>query len=751
MSKFATGSVVGQETGLGIAGLNIDIEDMSRLHDGQILNKDPFVTDASGNFNLEYAPYAFNTTRPGAQARELRLTIRLGRHVLKEIFQNEGAFGDTIDFDKIEFASAEAESWLATLSTGKETRVSTGNAIRWLVDNVDAWQKTAQVIKSASTLDVMQLEIQVGDFKKDNPVVVLDFPTPPRPQLSGSTIVDKNDDRIEKSLLSIATKQPAPTDVRVQIPVMSLDPNILRDIGIAITPGAILLGLGAAGLFFIGGLVFSFLDPLLGIAVYTAGVAVAAVALVLAIAAYVVPNMPQYFADWYRKLFDIPELQKWFNDAATSGIDSSHVRVRQLKERSFNVTHAKLVMDRGKEAILLGSPLEQVYFDSPEHAIDAAWRGGSASKGPIHDVSVGVRGPALKDMQDLFNSHWKVAAPADPLPELQTPDPQTAGEAEFNSTVQIVLTLDQMFSGPGQNDGEKGVLEAYLRAIHFAKRFIYIENQYFHHPLVARALIDALTANADLVVILLLNICPDMPYYLRWQRKKIGLIVDELTKKYGQNAVQTRFRVFSCFSHAAPDGIHLKPHLIDNYLHTKTAIIDNVWATVGSANLDGASLDAQDYGKSLVKGEVRHTEANVLVYEATPTTPSAVDALRRQLWAEHLGILKGGQPGALDVQSADLDDSPTVNWLDFWSKKADAKLNGLKNDPSVVSPVHILPVDFDYGSDFDRSFVTRWFHALADSFLDHHYALASYLNHSSLNADDFDLSPPTNSPFSYGP
>ena len=160
MSTSATGSVV-DEKGKGIEGLNVDIEDVSQLHDGQILNQDPVVTDALGNFTLRYAPYAFDPHEPGAQPRKLRLTIRLGRLVLKEVLQNEGDLSDTIAFDKIVLHRADTVSRRVTLGTGVEQRVSHGNAIRWLADNVDGWEHAAKVVKKASTLDVMQLEIDV--------------------------------------------------------------------------------------------------------------------------------------------------------------------------------------------------------------------------------------------------------------------------------------------------------------------------------------------------------------------------------------------------------------------------------------------------------------------------------------------------------------------------------------------------------------------------------------------------------------
>ncbi|MBV9391705.1 MAG: hypothetical protein JOY96_07430 [Verrucomicrobia bacterium] len=737
MSRSATGSVVDRETGAGIPGLNIDIEDVSQVHDERVLNEKPVLTDASGNFTISYAPYAFNTTKPGAQARELRLTVRLGRLVLKELFQNEGAFSDTIAFDKIVLPRKEATSRRVTLGTGEETRVSQGNAVRLLADNVDAWERTAQVIKNAATLDIMQLEMDVNSFDdagptKEEPAVIFDFDAADK-LADGNFIISAKDDRMERSILEAATKH---VDVRIQIPTMALDPRLTLFVGI----GSIVVI--SAILFFLIDLVFV-VGLLVLLALFLAGA-------------------PAGFRDLYRRKFKEPDIKAWFDQAALSGINMSPVTVRELKHRSFNITHAKVVIDRGKEAILLGSPFEQVYFDSPDHLIQSGRRGPKASKGPIHDVSVGVRGPALKDFQELFNSHWKFTEPAETLPDPTVPGEITTPDSdEFLSTLQLALTLDRMFSGPGESDGEKGILEAYLRAIHFAQRFIYIENQYFHHPIVIQALVDAMIANPNLVVILLLNISPDMPFYLRWQRRGVGRIVQALTAKYGEDGVKTRFRVFSSFSHSAAEqptqaNPKPRPRLLDNYLHTKTAIVDNNWATVGSANLDGASMDSEDYLRSALDGEVRHTEANVVIYEDEPVASPAVDALRRRLWAEHLGIVVNNQPGVLDVNSSSLSDSPATNWLTFWSQKADEKLSQLKSDPNKVSLIHVLPVDFDYGADTDRSFLTTFIHNLKDAFADH-YALESYLNHMfgqdkppKRTAADFDLSPPPNFPFTYG-
>jgi hypothetical protein len=173
-----------------------------------------------------------------------------------------------------------------------------------------------------------------------------------------------------------------------------------------------------------------------------------------------------------------------------------------------------------------------------------------------------------------------------------------------------------------------------------------------------------------------------------WQQKAIDKIAGSLKDA----AAKARFGVFSAWTHAPSDSAHPKPRLVDNYLHTKSALIDNRWATVGSANLDGASLDSIQYARAAFGGDVRNTEGNLVVFEEPGTQNSAVDALRRRLWSEHLGIA--------DAKSDLLQDAPDKNWLDVWRAVAQRKLDGLKNNldqvlgfdgPSTGIQSHVLP------------------------------------------------------------
>ena len=664
MTTSAVGLVV-DEHDVGISGLNVIIEDVSQQFDVLL---DSQTTNAQGAFGLRYVGYAFAPSTPGRQIRKLRLRVRVGQHVVKEIVQDDLPTDDHITFPKIRLTREEAVSWWATLGTGKASRKTEGNAIRWLADNEEGWSRVATVIANASqrfaadpnhkpALDVMQLTIDCGKFHPDvgtnkglleeDPFVVLRFDPDPDPDTvptkrltaANKRNLNEKDMRIERTILD-AYRNGA--EVRIQLPKPTLDKHGLTVVGTVV--------LGTASFMLLGGVV----------------AIIAGVVLLLELIGLVYAG-----AKAKSKSPGPPPMIQWFKDAGAQP-GRAPVSVKQLHMRSNQFTHAKLVIDRGREALLLGSPMEQDYYDSLQHAIDDPRRGKSAKKGPIHDVSVGVRGPAVGHMQELFNNHWNLAASDDKLPVAAPTLPgiaQTDDANEFITTVQFVRTLDAMFTedfDPPAPNGEQGVLEAYLRAIHFAERFIYIENQYFNNDIITRALIDALAAKPMLVVILFLNSAPDMPLYLKWQQQAI----DQIAGSLKDAAAKARFGVFSAWSHAKSNTEHPKPRLVDNYLHTKCAVIDNRWATVGSANLDGASLDSIQYARSIFAGDVRNTEGNLVVFEEAGAQPSAVDALRRRLWSEHLGIV--------DPRSPVLDDAPAKNWLDVWRATAQRKLDGLK-------------------------------------------------------------------------
>jgi phosphatidylserine/phosphatidylglycerophosphate/cardiolipin synthase-like enzyme len=650
VSTSGQGTVVGGD-GAGIGGLTVVLEDVSTLFDRSLARGE---TTSTGAFSLTYED-DFSETG----SRELRLRIRVGQHVVREDKRPDVSSAQ-LSYGQIQLPGTEGTSVLATLATGAPSRFSQGNALEWLCDDVDAWKRVADLIRNAgSHLDVMQLTISMEKFhaaaSDERPKIVLDFHDP-EPSAAQPRKADANDGRIERLLLA-ASQKPG-VIVRIQIPVPTVDLHVLPFAGLA----GVIVGLALLSL--VAGLI---------------------VGLVIIAAAII--KLDRHFGRGVGVVAD------WFAKAHAD----TKVRVRALHTELFSITHTKLVIDGERKAILLGSPFEQVYYDSQAHVLDEPRRGDDAGVGPIHDVSVSVRGPAVGHMQEVFNSHWNLADPTDPLPLPPPNIPQvtTAEKGELLTSVQVVRTLNpRTFANvpPNEKDGEKGILEAYLRAIHFAQRFIYLENQYFNDEAVTDALIDVLKNKPNVKVILLLNVRPDMPHYPMWQRTTIIRLADA-----AGTDVANRLGVFTKWSHAASSPpTHPKPRLAKHYLHTKTAIIDNKWATVGSGNIDGASLDEfQAFWYSrlanvvLEGGASRNTETNCVVFEETPPAKSAVDDLRRRLWAEHLGVVDAG--GKIKPDAAELNDSPTKDWLAVWAAKAEAKKAKLISTPNDPSPIHILP------------------------------------------------------------
>jgi hypothetical protein len=301
----------------------------------------------------------------------------------------------------------------------------------------------------------------------------------------------------------------------------------------------------------------------------------------------------------------------------------------------------------------------------------------------VHDVSVAVRGPAVKDIHDAFRLHWNTSDPGSPVAEIT----MAAAVAALNPgedaivSLQLVRTINAGAFPAPLDKGEHGILEGYLRAIEQAKKYIYLENQYFTNEAIGKALVSALndTSRPALQIIVMLNLKPDMPCYPSWQAK----LIERIRKDAGANA--SRIEFFTAWSHddPVPSKGHPNPMIMANYLHTKAGIVDGVWATIGSANLDGASLDAFQFLHAIQFGDNVNHELNYLFFNGIDGHPGpgagadAIDLFRRELWGEHLGI-DAGDPKLAST------DANNADWLTLWKTTAANKLSGLINHPATT-------------------------------------------------------------------
>lgn len=289
-------------------------------------------------------------------------------------------------------------------------------------------------------------------------------------------------------------------------------------------------------------------------------------------------------------------------------------------------------------------------WDTHQHPCESPERAASRSAAahPWHDVHSEIRGPAVVDVLANITQRWSEVAARQRAPQwpVQLVQPVPAELADGVSA-QIVRTIPpHTYEFAPQGIGT--IKAAYIQAINQARRFIYLENQYLWPEVfigldnllwgerspesmqVIEAIGNAIKRGVQIAITL-----PDHPNCGR-QFTDGGV---QLLRGYAQESgAPDRLSVFTLGSAesdpATPDAILYRPV----YTHGKIAVIDDLWWTVGSANLNS-------------RGMYSDAEINVIVLD-----PVGARLLRRRLWAEHLRREAG------DIANLETPDS-MFTWL----------------------------------------------------------------------------------------
>lgn len=302
------------------------------------------------------------------------------------------------------------------------------------------------------------------------------------------------------------------------------------------------------------------------------------------------------------------------------------------------VAHAKMVVVDAERALLVDPPFEPRWWDTRKHPLRSRVRGFGY---PEHHVSAALRGPVVRELTRTFETLWNERADEsrDGEATLRMAEADGDDDASGDVTMRVVRTSPK---GVLTRDGESEILRSYREAFDRARSWIYVENQYFTSRRARDLVRRALRRNPALRVILVLNERPDAWFYPRMQDARLREIGWPREERLG---------VFSLWRVGADeDGRHAARPI---YVHSKVSIVDDAWATLGSANLDAVGLD-----RWALPLDYRSIELNVEI-----PSGRAVSTLRRDLWSEHLG-----RP------APELAEEPPAGWLAAWRAQADANL-----------------------------------------------------------------------------
>ncbi len=635
--------------------------------DGRFRLEVPEITD----FDAIPRPFTFRITdvtkRPLTKDKELNGTQK------------------THDLGDIVVQRIEVEGLLVTNGTNTTPFVSDNNAVTLLIDGVEAFGRVADDIKKAqSSINITQLFFSLPEKfnaqpEKEEPALIFNFDpdevvtvdpllkNQPAPVPRGKIPPTINDERPELLLM----------DAAVNGRIIRL---LLNEPGIGFPEGIFWLGVLtplAAGLG-VGGVSLLLMWMGIGIPFFPVVLAVTVLAF---FAEFIKVNL--IFADNTH----VDEARTYFSSA----IGAAKPKTPKILLQGFRqalpdhgVFHCKMMItDEGRaasRAVIVGSPFKQRYYDSQLHSIEDAHRGINSSDA-IHDLSVAVEGPAVNDLYEAFRLFWNEGIDeAGKVNEVLTRASAPSGITPTYK-VQVVRTINGTRFKQLKDKSEKGILEGYLRAFAAAKHYIYLENQYFTDSVITDALVEVLKKNKTLQLILVVPIKPDVTFYPRRQAHRI----DQIREAGGKE----RVGVFTRWSY---DEKHFRPWIAPVYIHAKGAVIDDSWATIGSANLDGLSLDYNLLLSPLVFGETTATELNINVLPPTPNaiTPFAVE-MRRRLWAEHLGLVDSD--GNLDPNHNKLQPDLTFEWVQkLWRPSAATALEHVK--AGKKEPLHGFVLEY---------------------------------------------------------
>lgn len=276
---------------------------------------------------------------------------------------------------------------------------------------------------------------------------------------------------------------------------------------------------------------------------------------------------------------------------------------------------------------------------------------------PWHDVQLRLQGPAVGALDTTFRERWNDPAPLDMLSPIawvmdklrgadltpdklppQPPDPPECGP----HAVQVLRTYpDAHFEYPFAPHGERSIARGYSKAVRRASRLIYLEDQYLWSRRVADLFARALVDNPDLHLVAVVPRYPDVDGRLSLPPNLVGR----------QQAIE------ACHA-AAPERVHIFD--VENhdgtpvYVHAKVYVIDDVWATVGSDNLNRRSW----------------THDSELSCAVLDDTGAFARGLRLRLLREHLDRAADGSEddGLVDFETVVDAIEASAHTLDSWHR-----------------------------------------------------------------------------------
>ncbi|KAG7382465.1 hypothetical protein PHYBOEH_010470 [Phytophthora boehmeriae] len=232
------------------------------------------------------------------------------------------------------------------------------------------------------------------------------------------------------------------------------------------------------------------------------------------------------------------------------------------------------------------------------------------------DASFRIHGPAAKEVANNFLARWNADLKPcqgldDDLMDYANPDYDKLPPIDYassnttsklgNKNVQIVRTFSCKYDHYKEfaPRGEQSIFKAHIKALRNAKNYIYVEDQYF---VLVPELLDVLMEVLPNIQRLIAVVQP--PFFsvkLSGYEKYLHEMIEPLKKKF-PNKVQ----------------LYTTKTDLKIYIHSKLVLIDDVFATTGSANWNRRSMTSDsEMNANIIDEETVESPDGITVLKLT--------------------------------------------------------------------------------------------------------------------------------------
>jgi phosphatidylserine/phosphatidylglycerophosphate/cardiolipin synthase-like enzyme len=203
------------------------------------------------------------------------------------------------------------------------------------------------------------------------------------------------------------------------------------------------------------------------------------------------------------------------------------------------------------------------------------------------------------------------------------------------------------------------VARGYGKALRRARRLIYLQDQYMWSPHIAGLFAEALSRNPDLHLVVVVPRHPDVDGRFSLPPNQVGRLS---AIKICKEASADRVHVFDLENHRGTPV----------YVHSKVAVVDDVWAAVGSANLNRRSWSHDSELTVAVLDDDRDDREPTDAAGLGDQARRFARDLRLELMREHLDRAPGDDRDLLDPASAVEAFTAAADALDAWHRDGHA-------------------------------------------------------------------------------